>query len=608
MLDNLTNGAVTKANALMGKDINPSLLETARNLTYHLLEKGDDVFVRKNFESRMASYIEAQGITDLENIPADAYTLATQEALKATFKDDSALANGLSTFRQMLNKAPGNFIGEAIMPFTKTPANLAMRGIDYSPAGVLNGVKTLKNAKSNADYAKGITQLGQAATGTAAIALGYALAESGILRGTLSDDKDEAQFQKQQGELAYSVKTPLGYFSYDWAQPASIPLILGVTIYDSLNNDKNFASGLMQGTLAAADSWLELSPLQNLSDIYGGYGTPAENVWDVLSTDLPLSFIPAQVGAAARIGDTTQRVTYDQNSGLNNFVNQAKAKIPGSSKTLPVAYDTWGNPIQRQDNTREAAIANLLNPGQFGNENVTPIDDEISALYGSTNNESVFPKKASWSENDVKLDNKQYSEFQKIMGENSYAMASAFINSPYYDSIDDESKVKAIGNMYSFANALAKEKVTGYDIEDSSTYKKVYSIYNDKGAEGVATYYAINANKNGQKNVDLINAVDSFDISNEDKGYYFTMLKGDLSKEATEAYEQGGYEAVYDLYKYKAQDDAEDEIPLVDKIATLRNNTQSSTSNSMVDKIAALRNNSQSVDSDMVAKIAALRN
>lgn len=354
MLDNITNGAVTKANAAMGKDINPSLMETARNFTYHLLEKGDDVFVRKNFESRMASYIEAQGITDLENIPADAYTLATQEAFKATFKDDSALANCLSTFRQMLNKAPGNFIGEAIMPFTKTPANLAMRGIDYSPAGFFKGVNTLKNAKNNADYAKGITQLGQAATGTAAIALGYALAESGFLKGDLSDDKDEAQFQKQQGELAYSVKTPLGYFTYDWAQPASIPLILGVAIHDSLENDKGLASGLLQGTLAAVDSWLKLSPLQNLSDIFGGYGTPAENVWEVLSTDLPLSFIPTQLGAAARIGDTTQRVTYDQNSDLNNLVNQAKAKIPGLSKTLPVAYDTWGNPIQRQDNIGEA--------------------------------------------------------------------------------------------------------------------------------------------------------------------------------------------------------------------------------------------------------------
>ena len=106
----------------------------------------------------------------------------------------------------------------------------------------------------------------------------------------------------------------------------------------------------------------------------------------MLTVDTPLSFLPAQLGAAARIGDTTQRVTYDQTSYLNNLANQAKAKIPGLSQTLPVAYDTWGNPIQRQDSTGEAAFANLLNPGQLGNANVSPIDDEISSLYDSTGN------------------------------------------------------------------------------------------------------------------------------------------------------------------------------------------------------------------------------
>lgn len=96
MFDTITKGALTKANRAMGKDVNPSLMETARNFTYHLLQKGDDVFVRMNFESRMASYLDAQGIKTLEDIPADAYALATQEVFKATFKDDTFLSKKLS--------------------------------------------------------------------------------------------------------------------------------------------------------------------------------------------------------------------------------------------------------------------------------------------------------------------------------------------------------------------------------------------------------------------------------------------------------------------------------------------------------------------------------
>ncbi|MDY5988465.1 MAG: hypothetical protein SPJ11_02285, partial [Coprococcus catus] len=560
MLDTVTNGAITKANQLMGKDVNPSLMETARNFTYWLLEKGDDVFVKKNFESRMASYLDAQGITDIESIPADAYTLATQEAIKATFKDDSFLANIMSSFRQLLNRLPGHFVGDAVMPFTKTPANLAMRGIDYSPAGVYSGIKTLANAKSNVDIAKGITQLGQSATGTAAIALGYVLAGAGIISGALSDDKDEAQFQKQQGQLAYSVKTPFGYLSYDWAQPASIPIILGVTIYDSINNDGDFINGLKNGFLASVDSWLELSPLQNLSDIFGGYGSPAENVWDVLSTDLPLSFISAQVGAAARIGDTTQRVTYDQNSDWNNLVNQVKAKIPGLSETLPVAYDTWGNPIQRQDSTAEAAFANLLNPGQFGNSNVTEIDGEISRLYDSTGNSAIFPRKADWRTNisgeTIKLNNEQYSEYQRIMGTNSFDMASALIESPAYNSLSDEQRVKAISEMYSFASALAKSEILGYDVENSDTYKNTYSIYKEKGAEGVAVYLGIKQNQEGTNIADKFSAVDSMELSDDDKGYYLSRLV-DVSNAASTIQNEYGDAGLYKWYSMSCNADSD---------------------------------------------------
>lgn len=553
-LDTAFNGAITKANQAMGKDINPSLMETARNLTYYLLQKGDDVFVKKNFVSRLSSYLDAQGITDIADVPPDAITLATQEAMKATFKDDSAFSKGLGEFRKMLNKAPGGMLGDIVMPFTKTPANLAMRGIDYSPVGVINGIKTLRNATTNEDVARGITQLGQAATGTAGILLGYLLAESGWIVGGLSDDKDEAQFQKQQGKLAYSIKTPWGdYITYDWAQPASIPLILGSTIYDSLNEDVSLTSGLKQGGLAVADSWLELSPLQNLSDIFGGYGTPAENVLDVLATDFPLSFIPAQLGAIARTGDNTQRTTYS-NDYLENLKNQAMAKIPGLSQQLPTTYDTWGREVQRYDNLTEGLIANMLNPGQLGNESVTPLDDEILELYESTGNAAVFPKKAGWTENKQKLSAEEYSEFQRISGSNSYDMVEALIYSPSYSLLDDEQKVEIISDIYNFSNALADKEVTNYDIESSKTYGKAYAVYEEEGAEGVANFYAIKKLKAGDKQSEIVSAIEQMDLSDDEKGYYLSLFV-EPNKETVKLYNSENWDAFYDYYFEKTAKD-----------------------------------------------------
>lgn len=549
MFDNLTNGALMRANQAMGKDVSPSLMETARNFTYYLLEKGDDVFVKKNFESRMASYLEAQGITDLESIPADAYTLATQEAYKATFKDDTKLATILSDVRRTLGVS-----GDIVMPFTKTPANIAMRGIDYSPVGVANALVKLKNAKSNVEVSNALTLLGQGATGTAAIAVGYALAQSGIIQGALSDDKDEAQWEKSHGKLAYSIKVGDNYYTFDWAQPASIPIILGTTIYQCMQDSDNALDTIYQGAVAATNAWSDLSPLQTLTDIFGGNGTPAENIADTF-LEAPLGWIPAQLGAAARIGDTTQRVTYDNTSKLNNIINQAKSKIPGMSQALPVAYDTWGNPIKRQDSTGEAALANLLNPGQIGNIRETPIDDEINDLYASTGDAAVFPKKAAWSYNingeTVKLNSEQYSEYQRIMGQNAYGMASALINSASYNNMSDDQKAGAIEELYNFADALAKTELLGYDIESSQTYKKMYEIYQDKGAAGVATFLGIKQSMDSNKAEDKVAAVADIPGSDEDKGYYLSLLIGNLSKEAQTAYDYNGYPGVYWYYAQK---------------------------------------------------------
>jgi hypothetical protein len=473
--------------------------------------------------------------------------------MKATFKDDSAFSKGLGEFRRMLNKAPGGMLGDIVMPFTKTPANLAMRGIDYSPVGVINGIKTLRNATTNEEIAKGITQLGQAVTGTAAIALGYVLAESGIITGALSDDKDEAQFEKQQGKLAYSIKTPLGYVTYDWAQPASIPLILGATIYDSLNDDVSLASGLKQGGLAVADSWLELSPLQNMSDIFGGYGTPAENVLDVLATDFPLSFVPSQLGAIARATDTTQRTTYS-NDYLENLKNQAMAKIPGLSQKLPATYDTWGNEVQRYDNVAEGLFANMINPGQFGNESTTPIDNEILDLYEATGNASVFPKKAAWTENKQKLSAEEYSEFQRISGSNSYDMVEALIESSNYQLLDDEQKADIIADIYNFSNALADKEITDYDIETSKTYGKAYAVYEEAGAEGIANYYAIKKLKSGNKQSEIVSAIEQMDLSNNEKGYYLSLFV-EPNKETVELYNSKNWDEFYDYYFEKTAKD-----------------------------------------------------
>lgn len=79
--------------------------------------------------------------------------------------------------------------------------------------------------------------MAKATTGTLAILLGIGLYNKGIITGPEDEDPDKAAFQKQQGWLPYAVKFGDNYYTYDWAQPGSMGLVLGSTIMSQLDKD-----------------------------------------------------------------------------------------------------------------------------------------------------------------------------------------------------------------------------------------------------------------------------------------------------------------------------------------------------------------------------------
>lgn len=485
------NGRLDKLIERVDDSMTDSVLENLRKFDYWLLgDVEDNVFVKENFSNRLASYMKAQKITSIDDVPNEAVQIAYEEALKATFKDDNTLTRMFSNLKRDSGK-----LGEVVLPFTKTPANIAMRGIDYSPVGMVNAIK---QAKSGADVSKVIDTIAKSALGTTGIALGYKLAENGLIQGALSSDADEQQFEKQQGKIAFSLKIGDNYESFDWAQPAAIPIIIGTTIYDALkesdNEVDNVLNSVLQGAMAATDAWADLSPLSSLKDIFGGgaygSGSIAENFANEIM-EFPQRLIPAVSGATARTMDPTIRQTYSKGNPIKTQIDTVKSKIPYLSETLPASYDTWGNEKKRQNSTGAATLANFLNPGSLGYDASTPIDGEIKRLYEATQNKSVFPHKADWSVKDgdgnkIKLDNRQYSEYQKAMGETSYDMAEALITSDFYDSLSDEDKTEHLSDLYGVAKAKANKDLFGTAVAD--THKKMLEAYESGGTKGLLEY------------------------------------------------------------------------------------------------------------------------
>ena len=528
LVNSLTGGKINNLVERVDKSMTNSVMENLRKFDYWLLgEVEDNPFVKANFSNRLASYMKAQGIKTIDDVPNEAVQIAYQEALKATFKDDNTLTKMFSNIKRDTGK-----FGEVMLPFTKTPANIAMRGIDYSPVGIVNAVK---QAKSGADASQVIDTLAKSATGTAGIYIGYKLAENGLIQGALSDDKDKQQFEKQQGKVAFSLNIGGHYYSFDWAQPAAIPIIIGSTIYDAINeSDKEISSvvnTVWQGVTAATNAWADLSPLSSLQGILGGDGygnnSIAENVFNEV-VEFPQRLVPAVLGATARTIDPTIRQTYSKDNTLQTQIDTLKSKIPFLSKTLPASYDTWGNERKRQDSTGSAAIANFLNPGTLGYNASTPLDSEITRLFDATQDNTVFPQKADWSVKDasgnkINLTNRQYSEYQKTMGQTSYDIANALINSDFYSGLSDSDKAKYLSDIYSVSKGKAKKDLFGSSTSDSIANQ--IAIYEEGGAEGL--------------------------VKEMQTKYEITSKGLSVSDKTIQIYEEGGAQALDEYASYK---------------------------------------------------------
>lgn len=497
LVNKMTGGRLQQA--IDNGSLTDSMLENLRRFDYWLLGTvEDDPFVKKNFSNRLASYMKAQNINNIADIPSEAKAIAWEEALKATFKDDNQMTAMLSGIKKNLGK-----FGEVLFPFTKTPANLAVRAIDYSPVGIAKAMASYYKMPINArNVGKLFDDMSKGITGSAGILLGYQLAKNGVITGKLSDDKDTSAFEKMQGKQAFSVNIGNNQYSYDWAQPAATSLIMGASIYDAIkesdteNEDalKTLGSGLVQGGKAAFDSWFDLSPLQTLQEVLSGdeYGSTAGGISDRVIdsiTEMPQRLIPSVLGASARTADPTMRETFDKTSGLNTWVNSAKAKTFASDE-LPAKYDAWGRERKRSNSKGGAAFAQFVNPGQVSNPNKSPIDDEILAIAKDAGDvgKKAYPNVAGWTVDGKDLTAKEHSEYQRDLGQLSYKMAETYLKKSRNRNIDSTTKAETLNELYSFSNAVVKAEQFGYDLTKSDKYSKLNDIYKSKGESGVVEY------------------------------------------------------------------------------------------------------------------------
>lgn len=445
-----------------------SVLENVRQFTYGLLELGDAPFVKKSFTDSLANIAAANKITSADQITADMIAQATQDAMRATYKDDNVWTE---LFRSV-HKLGG--VGEVVMPFTKTPANMVARSLDYSPVGLAAGINDFITKGGNpAEY---IDEIAKGLTGTAGIALGVMLYKAGVLTGAESDNANQRAFEKQNGFLPFAIHIPDTnlYYRISDFQPSMMSVVTGAAWAQTTSGDATAEQAAKGAVTAFVNTLSDNTNLANVGELFGNYDGLGGGLWDA-ALGLPQSMVPSLSNAIAKTTDTTVRNPYDATDPIQSQKNQIMAKIPGLSKELPAAYDTWGNEKQRDN----AAFEQFLDPAAFTNQTASSRDKEIQRLYEATGDIGVYPPsiKNGTDVGGLKLDNTQTSEYQRTAGQLNRQIVDEVMRTDEYRQADDATRVKMLKSAYEIGREAGKEAAN----PDYVSENKDYIAYKNNG-------------------------------------------------------------------------------------------------------------------------------
>ena len=454
------------------------------------------MFLKYHYKRAMARAIKAKGLSleqlksgsaEMNSKLSEIRNYAINEAQKATYRDFNALAKWISNTKSRLKRGAaqnkgytklgyeaGYALAEGFIPFTKTPANIVKRIGEYSPLGIAKGILDMNTkVKSNEMPAsQAIDELCSGLTGTGIVGLGILLASLGFITGGGEDKQKEEQFESLKGNQNYALKIGNKTYTIDWAAPTAVPLFVGVEIFNSLKNSEN--ADVMGSFVKIVDPVFEMSMLQGINSTLSAYGSDnaiGKAVSNMFQSYLG-QYVPSLFGAIARTVDPVRRTTYaDKNkmlpTGLQTFTQKQLQKIPVASTMLPTYKDQFGRD-SRTDNLLIRIFSNFLSPGYLAEVKDKSVENELTRIYDKTGETDVLPSYASKyitvDGEKINFTYEQYEKFATTRGDIAYKNLEKLFADPRYKKLSDEDKVSAIIKIYTYANEVAKSKVSDYKL------------------------------------------------------------------------------------------------------------------------------------------------
>lgn len=476
-------------------------LEAMRRANSAALDAEDMWFSRPAYAEALAEYLKANDIStsdflsetfDAERKQA-AQEFAIREAQQATYRDMNAFsefvtrAGRLQRSENKTDRAIG-YLVEGVLPFKKTPANIAVRAVEYSPVGLAKSLTydLAQVRRGNKTAAEAIDNISSGLVGTGLTALGVLMAAQGLVSGGGTGDDKQDDFNDLQGGQDYALNIGDYSFTLDWLAPEALPFFIGVELFNNIadretGEDIRPFDAALDALGRIADPMLEMSMLQSLNDLVdnvkysdNGFASLAVNAL----TSYLGQFLPTIGGQIERtfLEDTRQSTYIDRDSPIPNAVqillgNWAN-KIPGIDFQQRDYVDAWGRTESTGENVLIRALNNFLNPAYVSRRQSGELEAELQRLYDLGEGfEGVLPSQAQTNTqiNDQYLTSEEYNRLQTTRGQTAYDILNRFVGTDAYNNMTDEQKAKFIERVYTYSAEMGKV-AAGDNLEDKDSW------------------------------------------------------------------------------------------------------------------------------------------
>jgi len=307
----------------------------ARGLKGQALTDEVQAMVRKP-----SAQMEAQAILDADIV---------------TFRQDSRLAQAASGMRNAVGKVIGDTGANILIPFARTPANIASTIINYSPLGAIEPILKAKTIGQ-----KQIAEaLGRSSVGTLAMWTGYEMAKKGEMTGFYPQDEKTRKEWELTGKTEGSMRLGDNWVQVNRLSPMGNLMTIGSALYQLEQEDPGAIETIVRSTAMPASAVYDLPMVSGVRDIIeavrpGGEGAEAFARGAARAAQ---GFVPGSSllrGIARGMDETVRQTrTGEGPSTGRSFVTG----IPGAAQQLPARLSALGEPIQRPGGMVQALLS-----------------------------------------------------------------------------------------------------------------------------------------------------------------------------------------------------------------------------------------------------------